>query len=77
MKATIRPVQLTPRQKEIAELIAHGKPVRDIAKHLGISKRTVETHIRAIHEKIPPFAPHPLRRITLWWWALHEPASAL
>jgi DNA-binding NarL/FixJ family response regulator len=36
--------QLTPRQREILKLIAEGKTTKEIAKLLGITVRTSETH---------------------------------
>jgi DNA-binding NarL/FixJ family response regulator len=36
--------QLTPRQREILQLIAEGKNTKEIADRLGISVKTVETH---------------------------------
>jgi DNA-binding NarL/FixJ family response regulator len=36
--------QLTPRQREILQLIAEGKTTKEIAKLLGITVRTTETH---------------------------------
>lgn len=35
---------LTPRQREILQLVAAGHTSKDIAQHLGLSYRTVETH---------------------------------
>jgi DNA-binding NarL/FixJ family response regulator len=35
---------LTPRQKEILQLLASGKAVKEIAALLGVSTRTVEFH---------------------------------
>lgn len=35
---------LTPRQREVLQLIAEGRGTKDIAKRLGISVKTVETH---------------------------------
>ena len=35
---------LTPRQREILRLVAHGFTNREIADHLGISVRTTEVH---------------------------------
>ncbi len=43
--------KLTPKQKEIVELLAEGKTSREIAKTLGITKNTVDTHRRRIIEK--------------------------
>lgn len=36
--------RLTPRQREILQLIAEGKTVKEIAGQLSISAKTVETH---------------------------------
>jgi DNA-binding NarL/FixJ family response regulator len=35
---------LTPRQREVLKLIVEGHSTRDIARRLGISVKTVETH---------------------------------
>jgi two-component system, chemotaxis family, CheB/CheR fusion protein len=39
---------LTPRQKQIMELVLAGHPSKNIAADLGISQRTVENHRNAI-----------------------------
>ena len=36
--------QLTPRQREVLQLIAEGKTLKEIGQVLGISVRTVEFH---------------------------------
>jgi DNA-binding NarL/FixJ family response regulator len=41
VKATI---ELTPRQREVLQLLAEGKSAKEIASILDISPRTVETH---------------------------------
>jgi non-specific serine/threonine protein kinase len=43
---------LTPREGEIAVLIARGLSNRDIASHLSLAKRTVETHVQNILNKL-------------------------
>ena len=45
IKAAARPLPLTPREREIAELIAAGLSNRDIAEQLTLSVRTVEGHV--------------------------------
>ncbi|NOT43722.1 MAG: response regulator transcription factor [Acidobacteria bacterium] len=37
-------LELTPRQREVLQLLAEGKSAKEIAAILGISSRTVETH---------------------------------
>jgi DNA-binding NarL/FixJ family response regulator len=38
------PIELSPRQREILSLIAHGFTSREIAVKLGLSVRTIEVH---------------------------------
>ena len=41
---------ITPRQREVLELMVRGKPNKVIAAELGISERTVELHrARVLH----------------------------
>ena len=46
--STAQDPQLTPRQREIAELVAQGASNRRIASDLHLSERTAENHIRNI-----------------------------
>ncbi|HEY7449381.1 MAG TPA: response regulator transcription factor [Vicinamibacterales bacterium] len=39
-----RPIELSPRRREVLRLIAQGQRPKQIASELGLSKRTVETH---------------------------------
>ena len=43
-RATEDPDQLTPRQREILQLLAEGRSAKEIAAALAISPRTVEFH---------------------------------
>ncbi|MDB5041846.1 MAG: transcriptional regulator, LuxR family [Candidatus Eremiobacteraeota bacterium] len=43
---------LTPREREIARLLAAGQTARSIADALVISERTVETHAAAVYRKL-------------------------
>lgn len=43
---------LTNREKEIAQLAADGLSSKEIGNELGISKRTVEAHLRASRIKL-------------------------
>jgi two-component system, LuxR family, response regulator FixJ len=47
-----RVASLTPREREVFELVAKGEPNKVIARHLGISFRTVELHRAHITEKL-------------------------
>jgi two-component system, LuxR family, response regulator FixJ len=48
----VRAALLTPREHEVFELVAAGEPNKVIARHLGISFRTVELHRAHIIEKL-------------------------
>lgn len=43
---------LTDRERDVLRLVAHGEPTRRIAGLLGISRETVETHIRSGMRKL-------------------------
>jgi DNA-binding CsgD family transcriptional regulator len=43
---------LTPRQKEVLQLIAEGHTTREIAERLGLSVKTVETHRANLMERL-------------------------
>jgi DNA-binding NarL/FixJ family response regulator len=44
--------QLTPRQREVLQLIAEGRTMKDIASILNISRRTAETHKYGMMERL-------------------------
>ena len=48
----IRAASLTPREREVFDLVAAGEPNKVIARRLGISFRTVELHRAHIVEKL-------------------------
>jgi NarL family two-component system response regulator LiaR len=43
---------LSPREREVLDLIAHGRSNRAIARELHIGEQTVKTHVRAILAKL-------------------------
>jgi DNA-binding NarL/FixJ family response regulator len=43
---------LTPREREVLQLLAAGDLYKEIGDHLGISIPTVNTHVRRIYEKL-------------------------
>lgn len=48
---------LTPRQREVAELVARGYSAKRIARKTGISRHTAEAHIRDAASRIPGDGP--------------------
>jgi DNA-binding CsgD family transcriptional regulator len=43
---------LTPREREVLQLLAAGHPDREIADALSISPRTVQTHVASLFAKL-------------------------
>ncbi|EQD40413.1 two-component response regulator, partial [mine drainage metagenome] len=43
---------LTPREREVLNLITRGKPNKVVAADLGVSQRTVEIHRARVMEKM-------------------------
>jgi two-component system CheB/CheR fusion protein len=56
---------LTPRQREIMELVLAGHPSKNIAADLGVSQRTVENHRAAIMKKTGSKSLPALARLAL------------
>lgn len=43
---------LTPREREVVTLIARGFKYREVAEELGISQKTLETHMKHVFDKL-------------------------
>lgn len=54
LQARDRPAtpELTPREREVLGLVAQGQPNKIIARHLGISERTVKAHLGSVFQRI-------------------------
>ena len=46
------PIQLTPREAEVLELVREGLANKQIARRLGISERTVKAHLTSVFARI-------------------------
>ena len=57
---------LTPRQKEVAELVAKGLSNKRIARDLGINVETVNEHIRKAAGRLE-FDGKPRYKLVLWF----------
>jgi DNA-binding CsgD family transcriptional regulator len=44
--------RLTKRERQVAELVAEGRSAGEIARHLHIGRRTVETHVARTYAKL-------------------------
>jgi two-component system, NarL family, response regulator NreC len=51
-KVDLRPEPLSPRERQVLQLIAEGKSTKEVAAVLGISVKTAETHRTRIMEKL-------------------------
>jgi len=60
-----RLARLTPREREVMDLLVHGKLNRQVADDLGISPRTVEVHRAAIRQKLGVQSLSDMVRLTL------------
>ncbi len=54
--------QLSPREHEVLRLIARGYTYKEVAGELGISARTVETHVSSVLRKLQLSTRHQLTR---------------
>ena len=54
--------QLTPREREVLQLIARGYSYKEIAGRLHLSARTVESHVSAVLRKLQLSSRHELTR---------------
>jgi DNA-binding NarL/FixJ family response regulator len=63
---------LTPREREVLQLMAEGKSSRQIADHLNISIKTVETHRMQIQHKLEIYSVAELTK-----YAIREGLSSL
>jgi DNA-binding NarL/FixJ family response regulator len=53
---------LSPREREVLRLIARGYTYKEIARGLGISVKTVETHVSSVLRKLQLATRHQLTR---------------
>ncbi len=58
-------VQLTPREREVLQLIADGQSNKEAGRELGISPRTIEVHRARVMEKLGARNTADLMRIVL------------
>jgi DNA-binding NarL/FixJ family response regulator len=45
-------VELTPRERDVLELLVEGASNKEIARRLGISASTVKFHVRSVADKL-------------------------
>ncbi len=57
--------ELTPRQTQVAGLLAWGAAKKEVADRLSISERTVENTARSIYDKI---GIQKATELSVWWF---------
>jgi two-component system response regulator FixJ len=57
--------QLTPRERQVLELITNGQSNKEAGRELGISPRTIEVHRARVMEKLGARNTADLMRIVL------------
>ena len=62
--ATMAGAELTPREREVLELVGHGLSNRLIARRLGISEKTVKAHLTSVFGRI---GAADRVQAALWW----------
>ena len=69
---TITPIRLTPRELQVVREVATGASAKRVALMLCMSEHTLNGHIKAISDRIPPHlwpAAARSKRIMLYWTA--------
>jgi DNA-binding NarL/FixJ family response regulator len=56
---------LTPREREVLQLMAEGQATKEIARSLDVSVKTVETHRRQIMEKLDIYSVAELTKYAI------------
>jgi two-component system, NarL family, uhpT operon response regulator UhpA len=56
--------ELTPRERQVCELVARGLSVKRVARRLDLSPSTVKVHVRNAAAKLPGEGP-PRHRIVV------------
>jgi DNA-binding CsgD family transcriptional regulator len=68
----MRRVVATPRQLEVAELVAKGFSYKAIAERKGIKRRTVLNHVHEVARRLDGIKGRPRDKVTIWFLSLRE-----
>ena len=64
--------ELTPREREIVQLVAEGRSSKEVAAMLGISVKTVESHRQRIKKKLNLNTAPQLVQFAVNWYSNHH-----
>lgn len=67
---------LTPRQQEVAGLVARGLTAPEIAHEIGCSPETVNVHIKQAAQRIPG-TDRPRKKLRIWFFSLEGGPGAM
>lgn len=67
---------LSSREREVLSLLARGLRLNQIAQELGISPKTVESHLENLKEKLGFHTTTELRALALRWQTPTDPPSS-
>jgi len=62
---------LTPRQQEVAGLVAKGFTAEQIARQIGAATPTVRQHIQDAAERLPGEG-RPRHKLSIWFFSSQE-----
>lgn len=57
---------LTPRQRDVAQLVAQGLNYRQIGEALDMAPDTARVHVHAIAQRIPDSTLPAYKRVMVW-----------
>lgn len=66
---------LTPREREVLELVARGLRYKQVATRLDIAIPTVKAHVASIAKKVPGRS-RPLVKLTRYYYRHVEDSAA-
>ena len=67
--STTTPTTLTPRQQEVAALVAEGLTNREIGRRLGIEERSAEGHLERVRLRL---GVRSRAQVAAWWVATSD-----
>jgi DNA-binding NarL/FixJ family response regulator len=67
--------RLTPREREVVNLIARGYSYRETAHRLGIAVKTLESHMGHIFEKLSVASRHELAALAYTEGYIEDPRT--
>jgi DNA-binding NarL/FixJ family response regulator len=64
-------MSLTPRQAQVASLVAKGLPTKGVAREMGLSVETVQEYIQNAAKRLPGDG-HPRAKLLIWFFDIRK-----